>query len=131
MNPIRMAAVSTVTLALVLYTAGTLNEQRSRRSTAGARGFLSAGLACDVVATVLMILATGSLAPTLHGWLGYSALALMAIDVALLWGHWRANGDAPLPRARHVFARLAYAYWVVAYLAGAALVMAERHAPRG
>jgi hypothetical protein len=78
-----------------------------------------------------MIVATGSIAPTLHGWLGYSALTLMALDVALLWRHWRASGDAPVPRGRHLYARLAYAYWVIAYFAGAALVMAQRHAGRG
>jgi hypothetical protein len=126
-----MAAVSTVTIALVLYTIGTLAEQRSHRSTAGVRGFLSAGLTFDVVATALMIVATGSVAPTVHGWLGYSALALMAVDVALMWRHARAHGDAPVPRGRHLYARFAYAYWVIAYVAGAALVMGQRHATHG
>ena len=128
MNPVRMAAVSTVTIALILYTIGTLKEQRTHRASAGARGFLSAGLAFDVIATALMIAATGGIAPTLHGCLGYSALALMAVDVALVWRHWRANGDAPMPAARHLYARIAYLYWIVAYFAGAALVMAARHA---
>lgn len=126
MNPIRMAAVSTVTLALVLYSIGTLKEQRGRRATAGVRGFLSAGLTFDVIATALMIAATGSVAPTIHGWLGYSALALMAADVWLMWRHWRVNGDAPIPAGQHLYARIAYLYWIVAYFAGAALVMAAR-----
>ena len=124
MNPIRLAAVATVTTALVLYGVGTVKAQRSRRATAGVRGFLTAGLAFDLIATVLMIIATGSVAPTLHGWLGYSALALMAVDVALVW---RTGRDAPIPPGRHRYARAAYAYWVVAYVAGAALVMAARH----
>ena len=127
MNPIRMAAVSTVTLALILYTIGTLKEQRGRRASAGVRGFLTAGLTFDVIATALMIVATGSVSPTLHGWLGYSALALMAVDVTMIWRHWRANGDAPIPSGQHLYARLAYAYWIVAYFAGAALVMAAKH----
>jgi cytochrome b561 len=75
-----------------------------------------------------MIAATGSVAPTLHGWLGYSALALMAVDVRLVWRHWQRNGDAPLPAGQHLFARIAYLYWIVAYFAGAALVMAAKHA---
>jgi hypothetical protein len=128
LNPIRMAAVSTVTLALILYGIGTFKEQRGHRSTAAVRGFLSAGLTFDVIATMLMIMATGSVAPTIHGWLGYSALALMAVDVSLMWRHWRRNGDAPIPAGQHLFARLAYAYWIVAYFAGAALVMAAKHA---
>ena len=127
-NPIRMAAVSTVSVALILYTIGTIQAQRARRSTVGVRGFLSAGLAFDVIATALMIAATGGVAPTLHGWLGYSALALMAVDVALMWRHWNRHRDAPLSAAQHLYARLAYAYWVVAYFAGAALAMAQRNA---
>lgn len=126
MNPTRMAAVSTVTIALILYTIGTIKEQRVRRSTAGVRGFLSAGLAFDIVATALMIAATGLAAPTLHGWLGYSALAFMALDVTFMWRHWNRSGGAPLPPAKHLYARVAYAYWVIAYFAGAALAMAQR-----
>jgi len=127
-NPIRMAAVSTVTVALVLYAIGTVKEQRVRRSTPGVRGFLTAGLVFDTVATILMIVATGSIAPTLHGWLGYSALALMAVDVALVWRHHAVKGDAEIPAGQHLYARLAYVWWVIAYFAGAALVMASRHA---
>jgi hypothetical protein len=123
-----MAAVSTVTVALILYTIGTLKEQRGHRASAGVRGFLTAGLTFDVIATALMIVATGSVAPTVHGWLGYSALALMAVDVTLIWRHWRANGDAPIPPGQHLYARLAYIFWIVAYFAGAALVMAAKHA---
>jgi hypothetical protein len=128
LNPIRMAAVSTVTLALILYSIGTLKEVRGRRATAGVRGFLSAGLTFDVIATALMIVASGTGAPTVHGWLGYSALALMAADVWLIWRHWRVNGDAPIPTGQHLYARIAYLYWVIAYFAGAALVMAAKHA---
>src|SRR5512141_1132670 len=116
-----MAAVGTVTIALILYGIGTFKEQRARRATPGVRGFLSAGLAFDVLATALMILATGAVAPTLHGWLGYAALAFMAVDVTLLWRHASREGDAPLPAWKNLYARLAYAYWVVAYFAGAAL----------
>lgn len=122
-----MAAVSTVTLALILYTIGTVKEQRSRRAGAAVRGFLSAGLTFDVLATALMIKASASTALTPHGLLGYSALVLMAIDVHLMWRHWHTHGDTDVPSSRHLYARIAYAYWVVAYFAGAALVMAEKH----
>lgn len=128
MNPIRMAAVSTVTLALLFYTLGTLREQATHRATRGARGYLTAGVACDILATALMVLATGSFAATLHGWLGYSALALMLADVVLLWRHWRREGEAVLPASLHFYARFAYGYWVIAYFTGAALVMASRRA---
>jgi hypothetical protein len=121
-----MWAVCTVTAALALYSIGTFKAQRARRSTRGARGFLSAGLTLDVIATALMIAATGAIAPTLHGWLGYTALAFMAADVWLMWRHASRRRGEPLPAGLHLYTRLAYAYWVLAYVAGAVLVMAER-----
>jgi hypothetical protein len=121
-----MAAVGTVTLALIMYTLGTLAEQRSHRASPGARGFLSAGVLLDIIATVLMVLATGRFALTLHGALGYTALALMLLDTVLLWRHWRARGRAEVARGLHLLSRFAYLYWVAAYVTGAALVMAER-----
>jgi len=126
MNPIRMAAVATVTLALILYTVGALAEQRSRRAGGAARRFLTLGLTFDVIATALMVAATGSFSPTLHGWLGYSALTLMLVDVVLIWRHWRSRASAAIPWGLHLYTRIAYAYWVIAYFTGAALVMAGR-----
>lgn len=125
MNPIRMAAVSCVTLALILYSIGTVRIQRARRAVVTARGFLTAGVVTDVIATTLMVLASPR-GLTVHGVLGYSALLLMAVDVALVWRHWRRHRDAPTPRGLHLYSRWAYVYWVVAYFTGAALVMAGR-----
>ena len=121
-----MAAVSTVTMALIMYTIGTLKEQRSHQATAGARGFLTLGVSLDIIATALMVVATGKFALTVHGALGYSALVLMLLDTVLLWRHWRASGGAQVARGLHLFSRFAYLYWVAAYVTGAALVMASR-----
>jgi hypothetical protein len=123
-----MTAVLTVTLALTLYTIGTLKQQRTRRSTAAVRGWLSVGVVFDVAATALMIAASKSIAPTLHGVIGYSALALMIADTTLLWRHARARGEAEVSKGLHLFSRAAYGYWVLAYLTGGLLVMAERAA---
>ena len=126
MTPLRMAAVTTVTAALVLYTLGTLAEQRTRRVTTAVRGFLTLGVGCDVCATLFMILATQRQGFSLHGLLGYSALAAMAADTLLLWRHARRAGDAPVSRGLHLYSRIAFVYWVVAYFTGAALVMMTR-----
>jgi hypothetical protein len=123
-----MAAVCTVTLALVLYTIAALKESRARRATAGVRGFFTAAVTTDIAATALMVIATGSFAATLHGMLGYSALAFMLTDTVLLWRHWRQHGAAEVSRGLHLFSRFAYLYWVAAYVTGAALVMASRAA---
>lgn len=126
MDPVRATAVLTVTLALTLYTIGTLKQQRSRRSTGAVRAWLTVGVVFDVLATALMIVASKSIAPTLHGVIGYSALALMITDTTLLWRHARAKGEAEVPRGLHLFSRAAYGYWVLAYVTGGLLVMAER-----
>lgn len=128
MDPVRMTAVLTVTLALTLYTIGTLQQQRSRRSTSAVRAWLTVGVVFDVLATVLMIIASKSVAPTLHGVIGYSALALMVTDTTLLWRHARARGEAEVSKGLHLFSRAAYGYWVLAYVTGGLLVMAERAA---
>jgi hypothetical protein len=126
-----MAAVLTVTLALAFYTVGTVKQQRSRRSTLAVRGWLTSGVLFDITATALMIVASKSLTPTLHGLLGYSALALMLTDTILLWRHARRAGGAEVSKRLHVYSRVAYLYWVAAYFTGAALVMAEKAAGAG
>ena len=123
-----MAAVLTVTLALTLYTVGTVKQQRSRRSPHAVRGWLTTGVVFDITATALMIVASKSLTPTLHGVLGYSALALMLTDTILMWRHARRAGEAEVSKGLHLYSRVAYAYWVVAYFTGAGLVMAEKAA---
>jgi hypothetical protein len=128
MTPLRLAAVSTVTTALVLYTIAALKELRARRATPGVCGTFTAGVAFDVTATTLMILATKNGGLTLHGALGYSALAGMATDTLLMWRHRSRAGDAPLGQRLHLYSRLAYVYWVLAYFTGAALVMISRRA---
>lgn len=126
MTPLRLAAVSTVTTALVLYTIGALKELHTRRATLGVCGTLAAGVACDVTATVLMILATRSGGLTIHGVLGYSALAGMTTDTILMWRQRLRAGAEPLGERLHLYSRIAYVYWVVAYFTGAALVMMSR-----
>lgn len=126
MDPIRLAAVLTVTVALALYTLGTVKQQRSRRSTAAVRGLLTSGVIFDVTATILMIIASESTSITLHGVLGYSALAFMATDTILMWRHARLHGAAEVSSRLHMYSRVAYAYWGIAFVTGAILVMAER-----
>jgi hypothetical protein len=128
MTPLRLAAVSTVTTALVLYTIGALKELRARRATGGVCGTFTAGVAFDVTATVLMILATQRGGLTVHGVLGYSALAGMTTDTILMWRHRLRAGRVPLGKGLHLYSRIAYVYWVVAYFTGAALVMMSRRA---
>jgi uncharacterized repeat protein (TIGR03987 family) len=126
MSPVTIAAVTIVHLALAAYTVGVVKEQRSRRVTASALRFLRAGVVFDVVATALMVVASTSGPFTLHGLLGFSALAAMVSETVLAWRHRARYGDDLVPAWLHTYSRFAYAWWLVAYVTGAYLVMSGR-----
>jgi hypothetical protein len=73
----------------------------------------------DVTSTVLMIL--GSTHITIHGFIGWSALAVMLTDAVLVWRHWITRKEAVVSRGLNLYTRYAYAWWVVAYIAGAVI----------
>jgi hypothetical protein len=120
MSPILRAAVLVVTLALICYTVGVLTQQRRHAVTRLALAFLLAGVTLDITATALMIASSGKWM-TLHGAIGYSALAAMLADTWWAWRHRTRHGDAATPRWLHLFTRGAYAWWVVAFITGGML----------
>ena len=72
-----------------------------------------------------MILGSGKIV-SLHGLLGYSALAGMLAEVVIAW-RWRMRqGEAPITRGMALYARAAYAYWVIAFISGGLLVAMSR-----
>lgn len=125
MTPLLRAGVSTVVLALAGYTVGVVTEQRARRVTRRALTFLVVGVVLDVTATVCMILGAGKVL-TLHGLLGYSALAGMLVETVLAGRYRLRSGDREVPRWLHLFTRGAYAWWVVAFISGGLLVAVGR-----
>ncbi|GMV05000.1 MAG: hypothetical protein AMXMBFR53_12800 [Gemmatimonadota bacterium] len=126
MSPITIFAVTVVNLALVAYGVGIVTEQRTHKVTARALFWLRLGVVLDVVATTAMILGSSSGPFTLHGYVGYSALAVMMTETGLAWRHRSQRGDEDVPRWLHLFSRFAYTWWVLAYFTGAWLVMRER-----
>ena len=61
---------------------------------------------------------------TVHGFLGYSALLVMAIDIILIWRIYLRNGvKAKVERSLLLYAKLAYGWWVIAYITGSLLVI--------
>ena len=123
MNPTLVRAVIVVTFALVFYSIGVITEQRSKALSRFSLGFITTGLVFDISSTALMIAGSGNIPITVHGFIGYSALTVMLVDTILLWRHWRRWRTAPLPRKLNLYTRIAYAWWVVAYVAGAIIAM--------
>jgi len=128
MDPILMAGVITVQLALISYGVGVISEQRSHRVTLRTLNWLRIGVVFDIVATALMITGSSHGPFTLHGLLGFSSLAAMIVETSLAWRHHKQHGDAVVPKGLHTYSRLAYGWWVAAYFTGAYLVMSAARA---
>ncbi len=122
MNSTIVSGVVIVNLALLAYTIGIIAEQRTHRVSRLVVSFLTIGVVCDIVATGFMIAGSSTGPFSLHGLLGFSALAAMIIETTLAWRHRLRSGDAVVPAALHTYSRMAYSWWIVAYVTGAILV---------
>jgi uncharacterized membrane protein len=127
MTPWIRAGVSIVLLALLCYTIATAAHQRERKVSRHVIRFLSLGLSLDIVATACMIMGTQSKGVTLHAVLGFSALFGMLVETVLAWRHRAAHGERPVSERLALYSRVAYAYWVIAFISGGMMVaMAAR-----
>jgi hypothetical protein len=114
-----MTGVVIVSFALVFYSIAVITEQRRSVVSRMVLVFLTAGVTCDITSTLYMIIGSHNIPITVHGVIGYTALLAMLVDTMLIWGHWRKNRSAaPVPRGLHIYTRIAYGWWVVAYIAG-------------
>ena len=119
MNPVIIRAVIIVTFALLCYSIAVVTEQRKHAVSKRIIGFLTAGVLLDITSTVFMIVGSTNIPLTVHGVIGYTALLVMLIDAILIWRHWVRNGSGRIPRGLHLYTRIAYSWWVIAYIVGA------------
>jgi len=119
LNPILIRAVIVVTFALILYSVGVITEQRKSAVSKRVLLFLTAGVLLDITSTALMIVGSTNIPITVHGVIGYTALLVMLVDAILIWRHWIRSGSSKVPRGLHLYTRIAYSWWVIAYIAGA------------
>ena len=86
--------------------------------------FLTIGVILDITATVCMVIGSKEGALTLHGVIGYSSLLGMLIDTILSYRFAAKNGVGATTSAKfNMWSRIAYFYWIAAYITGAILVM--------
>jgi uncharacterized repeat protein (TIGR03987 family) len=124
MLPLAKIAATVVTLALISYSIAILTEQRKRLVTNLVLTFLTLGVLLDVSATAMMIIVSENSPFTLHGILGYSSLTLMLIDAVLLWRfRIKNNAEERVPGPLHLYSRIAYIWWVAAYITGTLMVI--------
>ena len=124
MLPLAKIAATVVTLALISYSIAIITEQRKRKVINLVLIFLTLGVILDISATTMMIIVSENSPFTIHGILGYSSLTLMIIDAVLLWKFRMKNGsEEKVSRPVHLYSRIAYIWWVAAYITGTLMVM--------
>lgn len=123
MNTLLIIGTRVVVLALIAYSIGTILQQKNKKVSKWVISFLTIGVVFDITATLFMILGSPNSPFTLHGFLGYSALAGMLIDTTLMWRFFLKVGEAiAVPRNLHIYSRIAYSWWVIAFISGGLMV---------
>lgn len=123
MNVLARTGAIIVIFALASYSIAVITEQRSRRVTTMVLLFMTVGILLDVTATGFMIMGSSKGPFTLHGFLGYSSLLGMLIDTWLIWRFRLSHpADATVVPRLHLFTRVAYAWWLAAFVTGGLLV---------
>lgn len=124
MKPILMVGSTVVTLALIFYSIAIITEQRKKIVNNFILTFLVIGVIADISATAMMVIGSSKSGITMHGLLGYSALAVMLIDAVLLLRLRAKEGlGAEVPGSLNLYTRFAYGWWVIAYITGTLIVV--------
>ena len=115
---------SIVVFALISYSIGIITEQRIKNISRKVITFVTLGVILDITATIFMIIGSEKGGFTLHGFIGYSSLMGMLIDVILMWVRIVKYGiNSPVPKPLHLYTRYAYIWWVLAFITGGLLVV--------
>ena len=124
MNALSFTGATIVTLALISYGIGIISEQVKRKIIPRVLIFITLGVVLDITATIFMILGSKNSPFTLHGFIGYSALVVMMIELVKIWRAYNKSGmRSDVPKGLHLYSRYAYIWWVIAYISGTLIAM--------
>jgi hypothetical protein len=127
MKTVSMIASFVVTMALVFYSIGFSKENGRKMVTGRVLLFYTIGVTLDITATILMIIGSSKGMVTPHGMIGYSSLLGMLTDTILLWRYNIKHGSETIVnRSLHLYSRIAFTWWVMAYITGGLLVALSR-----
>ena len=127
MAKITVVGIFFVHLALILYTLFIIYESKQQKTTKSVLFLITLAVFFDIVATACMMIGTTRTYFTFHGIMGYIGLFLMMVDAVLLWKYKLKHGlDAMISKSLNLFSKIAYAWWIVAYITGV-LVSIFRH----
>jgi hypothetical protein len=112
-----------VTMALLSYSIAFSKERKQKRVTSNILLFYTLGISLDITATTFMIIGSSKGLITFHGMIGYSSLLAMLADTFLLWRYnLRFGSDKQVSKGLHLYSRIAYIWWVIAFITGGLLV---------
>ncbi|MCE1255622.1 MAG: TIGR03987 family protein [Anaerolineae bacterium] len=122
MSNLLMIAVSTVTLALIIYSVAIWGE----RLTHGLRGWqvvlMWLGLVLDTLSSILMASIAGEFRLDLHGITGLVANLVML--AAAIWSTLALRSERPdMRQVFHRYAIWLWVIWLISYFTGAMLSM--------
>ncbi len=124
MNTYLQIGSSIVVLALISYSIGIITEQRSKHISKRVITFITLGVLLDITATIFMVIGSDKGGFTLHGFIGYSSLLGMLLDVIFMWKRVVKHGlNNEVPKLLHLYSRYAYIWWVLAFITGGLLVV--------
>ena len=119
MPSVIVAGVILIHVALVLYSIFFYKERKYKRATNGLLIFITLAVSFDISATTCMMIGTAKEYFTLHGTLGYTALAIMIIDAILIWKHKIKYGsEAQFSANLNRYTLYGYILWLIAFATG-------------
>ena len=119
MPSVIVAGVILIHVALVLYSIFFYKERKYKRATYGLLIFITLAVSFDISATTCMMIGTAKEYFTLHGTLGYTALAIMIIDAILIWKHKIKHGsEVQFSTNLNRYTLYGYILWLIAFATG-------------
>ena len=113
-----------ITLSLLSYGIGSIWIQRFRIVTPSVLIFMTLGVILDIIAVVCMYMGSDNSPFSRHSLLGYSAMLTITTDCVLIWWYYFKHGfDVRISKGITTYNKIAYAWWVIAYLTGSVLVI--------
>jgi len=124
MNFTTVAGAVIITLSLLSYGIGIITVQQYKSVTLGVLFFLTLGVLLNMTAHVLMIIGSRGSLITAHSMLGFSSFLVMLIYVIFVWQKFFIKRTGVVLHKKFLtLSKLAYGWWVLAYIAGSLLVI--------
>jgi len=129
MSYVIIAGVILIHIAFILYSVFIYKEHKYKRATKGLLVFITAAVLFDISATVCMMIGTAEKYFSLHGILGYTALAVMVTDAIFIWKHKNKYGsEVPFSKTLNRNSKLGYILWLIAFFTGEMLAVMNHQA---